>query len=100
MALLLAAGTSLALNAQEKKDNKAKVETAVYDVALHCANCQAKVEKTIPFEKGVKDVAVNLETKTVTVKFDPKKNTAEGIRKAIEKLGYTTTLHNDAKTKS
>lgn len=86
MALLLIAGTSVALNAQGKKN--AKLETAVYAVELHCANCKAKVEKNIPFEKGVKDVVVDLPAKTVTVKFDPSKNTREGLRKAIEKLGY------------
>ena len=100
MALLLVVGTSFALNAQDKKDDKAKVETAIFDVDLHCANCKAKVEKNLPYEKGVKDVAIDLPAKTVTVKFDPKKNTAEGLRKAIEKLGYTTTLRTAAKPKA
>lgn len=90
MALLLVAGTAFALSAQSKKG--AKAETAVYEVSLHCVNCQAKVEKNIPFEKGVKDVAIDLETKTVTVKFDPSKNTRDGLKKAIEKLGYTCTV--------
>ena len=95
MALLLAAGTSFALNAQNKKD--AKTETAVYEVSLHCANCKARVEKNIPFEKGVKDVVIDLAAKTVTVKFDPSKNSREGLRKAIEKLGYTCTVKEPPK---
>lgn len=99
MSLLLAVGTAFALSAQDKKDDKAKTETVVYDVALHCASCKAKVEKNIPYEKGVKDLVVDLPNKTVTVTFDPTKNTAEGLRKAIEKLGYKATLRTDAKAK-
>lgn len=99
MALLMVTGTAFALSAQDKKDNKAKTETAVYDVALHCANCQAKVEKHIPFEKGVKDVMVDLSGKVVTVKFDPRKTDRETLRKAIEKLGYATTLRAETKAK-
>ncbi len=99
VALLLVAGTAFALNAQDKKDNKAKTETVVFDVSLHCDACKANVEKRIPYEKGVKDLAVDLEKKTVTVTFDPRKNTAEGLRKTIEKLGYTATLHPVEKVK-
>lgn len=98
LALLLAAGTAFALGAQDRKDSKAKTETVVFDVSLHCDACKAKVEKHIPFEKGVKDLAVDLEKKTVTVTFDPRKNTAEGLRKTIEKLGYTATFHPSGKT--
>ncbi len=92
LVLLLTAGTAFALGAQDRKDNKAKTETVVFDVSLHCDACKARVEKHIPFEKGVKDLVVDLENKTVTVIFDTRKNTAEGLRKAIEKLGYTTTM--------
>ncbi len=99
LTLLLAAGTSFALGAQDRKDNKAKTETVVFDVSLHCDDCKARVEKRIPFEKGVKDLTVDLEKKTVTVTFDPRKNTAEGLRKAIQALGYTATPHPAEKAK-
>lgn len=66
----------------EKKTTK----TVVYKATLHCQSCKAKVEKNIPYEKGVKDLKVDMEAQTVTVTFREDKNTKEQIRKAIEKL--------------
>lgn len=66
----------------EKKATK----TVVYKATLHCQSCKAKVEKNIPYEKGVKDLKVDMEAQTVTVTFREDKNTKEQIRKAIEKL--------------
>ncbi len=62
-----------------KKDSG--TETVVYDVSINCNNCKAKLEKHIPFEKGVKDMEVDVPGKQVTVKFDKKKNTTQGIAK-------------------
>jgi copper chaperone CopZ len=92
LALLLVAATATALGAQDRKAAKAKTETVTFDVSLHCDACKATVEKHIPFEKGVKDLVADLENKTVTVTFDPRKNDVESLRKAIEKLGYTATV--------
>ena len=82
MVLLLVALTwAVVATAAEKKD-----VTIVYKADLHCGSCKAKVEKNIPYEKGVKKLDVNLEGKTITVTFRSDKNNAEGIKKAIEKL--------------
>lgn len=45
--------------------------------------------KNIPYEKGVKDVKVDLASKQVTIWFNTEKNTIENLQKAIGKLGYT-----------
>lgn len=81
----------LTLNAREigdkaKKKNSAKVTFAVN---MYCENCKAKIEKNISWEKGVKDLTVDLETKTVAIVYHPQKTTEETLKKAIEKLGYT-----------
>lgn len=74
---------SVAVSAQaQKKGNK----TVVYNADLHCNSCKEKIEKNIPFEKGVKDLKVDMATNTVTVTFREDKNTVESIRTAIEKL--------------
>lgn len=70
----------------EKKEAKPKTKTVVYKATLHCESCKAKVEKNIPYEKGVKDLKVDLKAQTVTVTFREDKNTQEKIQKAIEKL--------------
>ena len=46
------------------------------------------IERYMAFEKGVKQATVNLEDKTVTVKYSPKKTNPEKIRKAVTMSGY------------
>lgn len=81
--LMLTSGMFFTAKA-EKKD----VKTVLYHVGMHCASCKAKIEKNIPYEKGVKGLDVDLEAKTVKVTFRKDKNTTEGIQKAIEKLNF------------
>lgn len=71
---------------QDKK--KKKVETVTFKTTIHCKNCVKKVMDNISFEKGVKDLKVNLEEKLVTVSFDPSKTDAKTLGAAISKLGY------------
>lgn len=78
----------LGVNAQDKKEKKSNKEEVVFDVSLHCDNCKKKVEKNIPFEKGVTNLKVNLDDKTVLVQYNPKKTDKDKLQKAIEKLGY------------
>jgi copper chaperone CopZ len=44
------------------------------------------VTNTIPYEKGVKDVQVDVPTKTVTVTYDPAKTNNETLVKAFSKI--------------
>ncbi len=74
-------------DAQDKKDSKFTEVT--YDVFLHCEKCQKKVESSIPYVKGVKDLKVDLKAQTVWVKFDNKKTTKESIVKELKELGFT-----------
>lgn len=68
-------------NAQKKGE-----KTVVYNATLHCESCKEKIEKNIAFEKGVKNLKVDMKGQTISVTFKEDKNTTEGIRKAIEKL--------------
>ena len=79
MAVMLSAAVSG--NAQKKNE-----KTVVFNANLHCESCKAKVEKNIPFEKGVKDLKVDMKTQTITVTFREDKNNTENLQKAIEKL--------------
>lgn len=71
--------------AQKKK---APLQEVTFIVNLHCENCVKKVQDNIPFEKGVKDLKVSLDNKTVWVQYSPDKTTKEKLAAAIEKLGY------------
>lgn len=53
-----------------------------------CAMCKERIERDLVFEKGIKQVNVNLESKTITVTYRVDKTNPQNIRRAIAKLGY------------
>ena len=53
-----------------------------------CGMCKDRIEKGLAFEKGIKDVVLDVDTKIATITYKPKKTTPEKIRLAISKLGY------------
>ena len=59
-----------------------------FKTTIHCNHCVERLEKSIPYEKGVVDIEVKLSDKTVWVKYKADKTSVESIKKAIEKLGY------------
>lgn len=61
----------------------------VFASNVHCDNCAKKIRENVSFEKGVKDLDVSVEGKTVTVTFNPAKTDTLKLKKAINKLGYT-----------
>jgi copper chaperone CopZ len=78
------------VSAQDNKTAKPKKsEEVTFAVSMHCNNCKAKIEKNISWEKGVKNIKVDLEKKTVKINYDPGKTSEEKLKKAIEKLDYT-----------
>ncbi|MDR1585375.1 MAG: heavy-metal-associated domain-containing protein [Prevotellaceae bacterium] len=87
--LFLLSGISVASAQSEKAPKKKKTEEVTFVVSMNCHNCQSKIEKNIPWEKGVKDLKVDLEKKTVCIVYNPKQTTEETLKKAIEKLDFT-----------
>lgn len=79
--------------AQEKKEKKdKKIETLTCWASMDCDGCVAKIKKNIAYEKGVKDLNVDLKTKLVTVKYRKDKTSPEKLEKAIRDLGFTTEI--------
>lgn len=72
------------------KKPKKEYKTVVFEAHLHCKNCVTKVTENISFEKGVKDLKVDLEQKRITITYDDSKTSVEKLAAAIEKLGYET----------
>ena len=73
-------------NAQTPKKGEKKSVTVEFVTDIDCAGCAKKVTNTIPYEKGVKDVQVDVPTKTVTVTYDPAKTNNETLVKAFAKI--------------
>ena len=78
----------------QQKDKS--TETVKYSTSIDCENCVNKIMTNLPHEKGIKDVRCDLKTKEVTVTYSKGKNNRDGIKKAIEKLGYTARVVNPA----
>ena len=55
---------------------------------IHCQKCVQKIEDNVAFEKGVKDLKVNVQEKTVYIQYDSTKTDVATLKKAVEKLGY------------
>lgn len=79
--LAFVAGVATAAPKAEKK-----IVTVVFTTDIDCAHCSQKVYNSIPYEKGIKDVVVNVQKKTVLVKFDAAKNSVESLTKAFESI--------------
>lgn len=79
--LAMVVGVTVAAPKAEKK-----IATVVFTTDLDCHHCAEKVMNTIPYERGIKDVRVDVPTKTVTVKYDEAKNSIELLTKAFESI--------------
>lgn len=94
MTIFLIGSLSVSAQEQQQKSSKKnkKVETMTCWASLDCEACQAKVEKNIAFEKGVKDLDVNLQTKLIKISYSPGKTNPEKLEKAIQDLGFKTEI--------
>jgi periplasmic mercuric ion binding protein len=62
--------------------------SVVIKTSVVCDMCKDRIERQLVFEKGVKEVTVNIEKKTVTVVYKTTKTNLQKIRNAIAKMGY------------
>ena len=76
------------VSAQDKKVND-KEEQVVFSVSMHCVNCENKIKKNIPYEKGVNDLTTDLKKQLVTIRYRTDKTNKDNLKEAIVKLGYT-----------
>ena len=69
------------------------IKTAVFNTApeMHCNSCENRIKEGLKFEKGVKDIKTDLETKTVTIEYDADKTNVENIVAAFAKIEYKAT---------
>lgn len=68
------------------KDIKSLVVTTVPQMT--CQNCENRIKSNIRFEKGVRNIATDLENQRITVTYDADKTTEENLIKAFGKLKY------------
>jgi copper chaperone CopZ len=76
--------TMMSVNAQ-KTDKWQKITIQTNG---SCHTVKDKIEKSLAYEKGVKDVVYDATTSKVTVTYDSGKTTVQALKDAIVKLGY------------
>lgn len=59
---------------------------------MHCASCAAGIQMVLQSTDGVLNAAASYDTKKGEVEFDEEKTNIDTILKAIEQLGYKTTV--------
>lgn len=74
---------------------KTQSREATFQTNLHCKNCAAKIQDNVAFEKGVKDLTIDVDAKTVRIVYNPSKTNVDKLAEAIRKLGYTAELIED-----
>lgn len=85
-AVLVSAEPASSYSLDKKKTNTV---TVAYSVNMHCAKCVTKLSDNLSFLKGVEDLKVSLDEKTVVITYNPSKTDEATLVKAIEKCGYT-----------
>ena len=75
------------------------LKTTVFQTDVDCENCAKKVDNSIPYQKGVKEVKVDVSTQTVTVTYDTSKTNDETLVKAFKKVKVNAEVKNEVATK-
>lgn len=59
---------------------------------IECQSCVKKIKDNLRFEKGVKAINPDLNTKLVTIQYDSEKTNPENLIKAFAKINYKATV--------
>ena len=59
---------------------------------IECQNCVKKIKDNLRFEKGVKAINPDLDTKLVTIQYDSEKTNPDNLIKAFAKIKYKATV--------
>lgn len=78
---------SISLFGQETKKEE-KINTINIMTSAQCEMCKDRIEGKMAFEKGVRNVMLNVDTKILTITYNTKKTSPEKLRLAVSKIGY------------
>lgn len=92
LSVALLASVSTAATAAQK--TKKEVVKCTYSATIDCESCKNKVMKTLPYQKGVKSVKVDLPTKKITVEYDASKSSNEAIIANLSKIDIRASVDN------
>lgn len=59
---------------------------------MHCDSCPKLIKITLLEIDGVVEVSASLESKTITVNFDPQKTSVSALIDSIKEIGYNASI--------
>lgn len=69
-------------------ENNKKTDTVTIKTSAVCKMCKERLEHDMSFEKGVKSVVLNMDTKELTVIYKTSKTNVNDLKIAVTKIGY------------
>ena len=77
------------------------IKTVVFTTnpEMHCEGCENKIKGNLRFEKGIKSINTDLDSKTVTIEYDADKTTVKKIIEGFKKIKYGATEVKKENTK-
>lgn len=94
---LLAIVSTTSVQAQAPKSDQT---TVCYKTNMDCHDCETTLINYLKFEKGVKDLKVDLKSNTIKVIYKNGKNTPENLAKGIKKQGYEANVITEEQHKA
>ncbi|MBC8004261.1 MAG: heavy-metal-associated domain-containing protein [Verrucomicrobia bacterium] len=79
---------------------KSDQTTVCYKTNMDCHDCEVTLTNYLKFEKGVKDLQVDLKSNTIKVVFKTGKNTPENLANGIKKQGYEANVITEDQQKA
>ena len=67
---------------------RAQTARVVIMTSAVCDMCKETIERDLAFEKGVSAATLDVESKELTVVYQPKKTNPDKIRQAVTRVGY------------
>jgi copper chaperone CopZ len=97
-ALFLSFALVFGISACGQGQTRTEFKEAKIKVFFHCVNGKALIESELVKEAGVHQVLADLETKVVTISYNPAVTDQQKLVAAIEKIGYKTEFTPEDKT--
>lgn len=70
------------------QENNKKTDTVTIKTSAVCKMCKERLEHDMSFEKGVKSVVLDMDTKELTVIYKTSKTNVNDLKIAVTKIGY------------
>jgi copper chaperone CopZ len=80
--------TILALSFGASAQSSSKTEVAKFKTSAKCGMCKARIEGDMGKTKGVQKVNLDLNDKTVSIVYNPRKTNPAALKASISKIGY------------